>query len=119
MGDDGAEDRTLVVLGDAADDNAVGAGRVSVVDAAGVGYGEFKVWLLSVGEAEMLVVVVDVRVCSSSQRLYRLPAARSTRTLVLAYHHISEGSNSLMILTSTHPRSDLAKRAAEPWWQQR
>lgn len=64
VGDDGAEYSTLVVLGDAANDNAVGAGRTAVVDTAGVGDGELEVWLLSVGEAKVLVVVVDVGVYS-------------------------------------------------------
>jgi len=61
VGDDRAEDGARVVLGDATDDDAVGAGRLAVVD-AGLLDGELEVGLLGVGEGEMLVVVVSVGV---------------------------------------------------------
>jgi len=60
MRDDGAVDGAGEVLGDAAEDDAVGAGGGAGVDVAGGEDGEFEVRGLGVGEGEVFVVVVGV-----------------------------------------------------------
>lgn len=60
MRDDGAVDGAGEVGGDAAEDDAVGAGGGAAVDVAGGEDGKFEVRGLSVGEGEVLVVVVGV-----------------------------------------------------------
>lgn len=52
--DDGAVDGARVVLGDAADDDAVGAGGGAGVGLVVLEDGEFEVWFLGVGEGEVL-----------------------------------------------------------------
>lgn len=62
MRDHGAEDGALVVGRDAADDDPVRAGRRAAVRFPAGEDGELEEGGLGVGEGEVLVVVVDVRV---------------------------------------------------------